>query len=182
LDRPAHWEYKLTLEILRTELDPIALRWEQLKRGMYVRRTVLISSDQVLDWISAKTNENSRMVQAMQPLLHDLNQSWGDPGVPGNDKQIVAVNRLIGGLAAQLLEWEEEVRFAHVPGKYEELVELLRGLGGLHLAQIFRIPAEIAKVFDGKQQPRQHNISLVFALPPNFVNDYKAAIKRVIAS
>jgi hypothetical protein len=182
LDRPAHWEYKLTLEILRTELDPIASRWEQLKRGMYVRRTILISSDQVFEWLSAKTHENSRMVQAMHPLLEDLNQSWGDPGVPGNDKQIVTVSRLIGGLAARLLEWEEEVRFSRVPGNYQELAELLRGLGGLHLAEIFRIPAEIAKVFDEEQPLGRHHITLVFNVPPNFVNDYEAALQRAIAS
>jgi hypothetical protein len=62
LDRPSYWEYKLTLEVLRTDLDPIANRWEQLKRGMYVRRATLISADQALDWLSAKARDNAKMV------------------------------------------------------------------------------------------------------------------------
>jgi hypothetical protein len=182
LDRPPHWEFKLTLEVLRTDLDPIANRWEQLKRGMYVRRATLISADQALDWLSAKARDNAKMVKAFKPLLDDLNKSWGERGVPGNDKQIVGVSRLFGSLAAQLLEWEEEIRFCHLPSKYKELVGMLRGLGGLHLAQIFRIPAEIAKVFEKEDPSGSYHFTLVFELPPNFVRDYEAAMRRAIAS
>jgi hypothetical protein len=80
LDKPEHWEAKLTLEILRSELKPIATRWDQLNRGMYVRRVELIPSDQVLDWVQAMMNNNGKMVEAMRPLLDDLTKSWGDPG------------------------------------------------------------------------------------------------------
>jgi hypothetical protein len=182
LDRPPHWEFKLTLEVLRADLDPIANRWEQLKRGMYVRRGTLISADQALHWLSAKTRDMAKMITAVEPLLDDMNRCWSDPGVPGTDKQIVALSRLFGSLAAQLLEWEEEVRFCHLPSTYEELVELLRGLGGSHLAQIFRIPAEIAKVFEEENPSGSYHFKLVFSLPPNFVSDYEAALRRATAS
>ena len=180
LDKPRYWEYKLTLEILRSELGPIATRWDQLKRGMYVRRATLIPSGEVMDWVNAKMNDNSKMVQAMHPLLDDLRKSWGDPGVPGDEKKIVAVSRLIGGLASRLLEWEEEVRFSHVPSKYQELVDLFHGMGGLHLVEIFRIPAEIARIFEAENPSGYHHVNLVFTVPPNFVNNFKAALKRAM--
>ncbi|MGM4903017.1 HNH endonuclease [Tardiphaga sp. 866_E4_N2_1] len=62
LDRPPHWEYKLTLEILREELGPTAHRWDQLKRGMYVRRATLVSADHALEWLNAAMTDNSKMV------------------------------------------------------------------------------------------------------------------------
>jgi hypothetical protein len=104
LDRPDHWEYKLTLEILRSELGPIATRWDQLKRGMYVRAATLIAPDQIKDWAKAKMNDLSRMVHAMHPLLDDMKKAWGAPGVAGSDEQIAAVSRLIGGLGSRMLE------------------------------------------------------------------------------
>jgi hypothetical protein len=181
LDKPLHWEYKLTAEILRAEFGPVAIRWDQLKRGMYVSRSSLISSDQVLDWLKAKMNDNLKMVNAMHPLLDDLKQAWGDPGFPGNEKHIVAVSRLIGGVAARLLEWEEEIRFSHVPTKYAELADMFKGMGGKHLAEIFRIPAEIAKVFDEENPLSYHHVNLVFTVPPNFMSDFTAAWQRATA-
>jgi hypothetical protein len=59
---------------------------------------------------------------------------------------------------------------------------MLRGLGGLHLAQIFRIPAEITKVFEKEDPSGSYHFTLVFELPPNFVRDYEAAMRRAIAS
>jgi hypothetical protein len=49
------------------------------------------------------------------------------------------------------------------------VVGMLRGLAGLHLGQIFKIPVEIAKVFEKEN-------------PPGFVRNYEAAMQRAIAS
>lgn len=182
LDRPLYWEYKLTAEILRTELGPVATRWDQLKRGMYVRRATLISADHVFDWLFAKMSDNAKMVNAMHPLLDDLARSWGEPGFPGNESEIVGVSRLIGNLARSLLEWEEEVRFCRVPNKYEETANLFHGMGGLHLTQIFRLPAEIAAIFDVERPTGTHNITLVFNVPPDFVENFEAAYRRAHSS
>jgi hypothetical protein len=67
LDRPQFWEFKLTAELLRSELLPIYQRWQQLKQGMYVRKSMIIPADQLPPWLSAKFNDVSKIIQSAIP-------------------------------------------------------------------------------------------------------------------
>jgi len=74
LDRPPRWEFKLTAELLRVELGSIFQRWQQLQRGMYVRKSTIIPPDQLNTWLRAKFDDVSRIIQSLQPLLAELNK------------------------------------------------------------------------------------------------------------
>lgn len=181
LDKPDYWEYKLTAEMLRTELSPIHSRWDQLKRGMYVRATKLITSDQAPDWLHAKVNEVGKLVQAMQPLIDEMHKSWGPQGLPGDDIAIVAVSRLFGGIAGGLLEWEENMRFAHFPDDFREIADTLQGVAGQQIEEIFRMPSELSRIFK-KEEPAGYNyVQLIFQMPPNFEAKFEAAMQRLLS-
>jgi hypothetical protein len=67
-----------------------------------------------------------------------------------------------------------------VPTKYEELVSLFQGIGGLQLEELFKIPAEIARIFETDRPSGYHCFQLEFTLPPNFAKNVEAALRRAV--
>lgn len=181
LDRPPLWEYKLTLEILRTELGAVWTRLDHLKRGLYVRKSNVLQVDQVPHWLGSKFNDVSKSIQAMVPLLVELRKSWGEPGVAGDDKQIVCVCRLIVGVAQNMLEWEEDIRFAYVPDAFHNAMVALHGVGAQQLEEILRIPNELGKTLAEDNPTGTRQIDLVFTMPANFGEDFDAALEHAAA-
>jgi hypothetical protein len=178
LDRPPYWEFKLTAELLRSELGPIYQRWKQLKEGMYVRKSIIVPTDQLPTWLSAKFNDVSKIIQSAKPLLHELTEAFGPPGQPGNDKGILTICRLIVGAAMNLLDWEEEVRFIHVEEKFEDIFMSMRGVAGHQLDQLLRIPNELSKMLATENLEGTQELNLIFTVPDRFEENFNAALRR----
>jgi hypothetical protein len=180
LDRPPHWEFKLTAELLRSELGPVHQRWQQLKQGMYVRKSLIVSVDQVASWFSAKCNDASKIIQSVKPLLDELNKAFGPPGQPGDDRAILTICRLIVAAAANLLEWEEDVRFIHVSDEFRDMLSAMHGAAGRQLDQLVRLPGKLSKVLAMENPKGTHEVTLVFSVPEGFVENFNAACQRAI--
>jgi hypothetical protein len=178
LDRPRFWEFKLTAELLRSELLPIYQRWQQLKQGMYVRKSMIIPADQLPPWLSAKFNDVSRIIKSALPLLEELNKAFGPPSQPGNDIDILTICRLIVAAAKNLLEWEEDVRFIHVDNKFEEDFASMQGVAGHQMDQLLRIPNELSKLLAMDDPKGCHELNLVFTVPDRFVEKFQDALQR----
>lgn len=178
LDRPPLWELKLTTELLRTELGSILQRWQQLKRGMYARKSTIIPVDQLPAWLSAKFHDVSKFIESMNPLLEELNKAFGPPGQPGNDKDILTICRFIVTAARNLLEWEEDVRFVHVDQEYHDIFLSMQGVAAYQLDQLVRIPNELSKIIEMEKPDGLHKLNLVFAMPDGFLDNFNASLNR----
>jgi hypothetical protein len=180
LDRPPLWEFKLAAELLRTGLGPIYQRWQQLKEGMYVRKSTIIPDHELPSWFAARFNDISKFIQSMMPLVKALNEAFGPPGQPGSDKDILATCNLIIATANNLLEWEEDVRFIHVADKYRDVLSTIQGVAGHQLDQLLRIPNELFKLLSLENPEGLHKVELVFTVPDGFVARFDAALKRAL--
>jgi len=178
LDRPSLWEYKLTAELFRNELSPVHSRWQQLTRGLYVRKSTIVPMSEFRDWLSAKIDDASRIVGALTPLLEELMKAYGPLGTPGDDKAIVSASKLIVAAARNLLEWEEDIRFTHVPSEFREAISALQGFAGLQLDELFRLPEEFAKLLAEENPSGVRQISLVFSIPDGAVEAFGTAMDR----
>lgn len=178
LDRPPLWEYKLAVEMFRTEFKPVHARWQQLKRGLYSRRSAIIPLADFSDWMSAKFAESSRAIEALTPLGHDLMASFGPLGVPGDERAIVDTTRMIVAAARNLLEWEEDLRFTHVPIEFRDALVAIRGFAGLQLDELLRIPTELSKILDEENPSGERTVNLVFNLPEGSIEAFGAAMER----
>jgi hypothetical protein len=178
LDRPPLWEYKLTNELLRTDLGSIQKRWQQLKDGMYVRKSTIIPTDQLLVWLSVKFHDAGKIIQSVQPLIAELNKAFGPPGQPGNDEEILTVCRLIVLAARNFLEWEEDVRFSRVEEEYEEIFLSMQGMAARQLDELLRIPNELSKILAMEDPSGMHEVNLVFTVPEGFADNFNAILKR----
>jgi hypothetical protein len=182
LDRPPMWELKLTAELLRSDLGPIYQRWQQLKLGMYVRKSTIIPDHDLPGWFAAKFDDVAKFAQVLMPLVKALNEAFGPPGQPGNDKDILAVCNLIVAMAKNLLEWEEDIRFIHVAEKFRDILSTLQGVTGRQLDQLLRIPNELSDIVALEKPESAYQINLVLTMPDDFLDNFKAALKRALAA
>jgi hypothetical protein len=178
LDKPEFWEYRLTAELLRSEMGAIQTKWKDLKRGLYVRKSANIQFEEISDWLRDKMDYASNTIGAFKELLNELNLSWGPPGKPGNENDILRVCRLITLTATNFLEWEEDLRFDRVPDEFNEVKDILQGTAGVQIDEMMRIPIELSKVFENEKPSGLHKIDLVFSLPDSFGGDVGRAIDR----
>ena len=89
------WEYRLTAEVLRSETSPIIRRWDALQRGLYSRPRVRLAKEECLPWMQDRLSESETIVAALAGLMNkEFAKAWGEPGVAGNDVEIVATCRL----------------------------------------------------------------------------------------
>ena len=90
IDKPADWEYKLTAELLRSQLDPVLSRWRDLEAGLYTKRLTIISAQDATQWLSARFEELERLMVAFRGLVtSELQTSSGPPGCHGNAHDIL---------------------------------------------------------------------------------------------
>ena len=122
IDRPDHWEYRLTAELLRTLLDPILLGWKTLEKGFYAHPLSIIPEADYTTWQSAQLASLTAQVQAIGGIMNGgLRASWGEPGEPGDPHEILRTCRLLAQACDRLLKWEEAVRFVYVSYIFDDV-------------------------------------------------------------
>jgi hypothetical protein len=169
LDKPQFWEYRLTLELLRTGLGGINSRWLALKRGLYTKKLTPIDLPELGEWWRVRFEEASRTARALNILVtEEIPKSWGPDGLPGNELEILETSRLIVAACQRLLEWEEDFQFTSAPTEFAEAMALAHGIAGAQIEEVMRIPVELAKIFETENPSGTHKISLVFRLPKSF--------------
>ncbi len=182
IDKPPHWEYKLTAEVLRIKAGPVLKRWGFLKKKLYSKPVVVIPLSEVMAWLQARHSELSSIVGALGVLVREeFQRAWGEPGLPGSDIEIVAVCGLFADACLSVLEWEESVRFVQLPPEFEGVRELLIGIGGAQLDEVAKIPAYLTELVSGEPMPGEHKLVLTFAFPPDWAERYSAALERAVA-
>lgn len=179
IDKPRFWEYKLTVELLRTELGDVVTKWKRLQRGLIVRNGSIVSPENIFEWIEAKNNDASRIANALHPLLRSLNEAFGPPGHPGDEREILEICRLIVAAAQNLLEWEIEIRFSHVPNKYREVVDAMSGLAGRVLEDILKIVPALSDIASMENPAGYHNIIIALDVPDGYVKRIAAALEKI---
>jgi hypothetical protein len=181
LDKPKYWEQILTSELLRHFLEPVRLRWDALKKGLYALPLKIISVDEYIPWHQVQITMFTNQGQALGGILNgELQQSWGPLGHPGSETEIVRMSKLIKEASEHMLAWEEGVRFVRVPKEFELARNILAGLAGRNLERIFTISAWLAEIPKNPNQPHEYTIK--FDFPERWDEDHAAAIAHAAAA
>jgi len=177
LDKPKFWEHKLTAELLRSSLQPIAKRWDALHRGLYALPARSVETSDYIPWFRAQMPAMSGQVHALAGLVNgELQASWGPPGEPGSEHEIHRLCGLVAEACQRLLEWEEGVRSVVPPDEFTEAHRLLVGIGGRFINEIARIPDFLAAIFSADDPSGSHELMLVFDLPDRWADDLERAL------
>ena len=179
IDKPDHWEYKLTIELLRTRMAPLLRRWQALEKGLYTKPAVIVTIAEIGDWFQARFSEIQKIADAFSGLVNDeLPRAWGAPSEPGSETEILQVCDLLVECAQRVVQWGETTCFAALPSEFDEAQALLMGSARSFIEQLARIPKEMGAIFDQDRPSGVHKISLVLTLPDEWSDKFRRAVKR----
>lgn len=183
-DQLPFWEFRLTAEALRHHLAKPLREWSDLSSGLYIRKRTTLEEMQMFSWISEKSSEAVDIIDALCRLCTDeLKRSWGEPGVPGDPREIVHVCKRIADVVAAAVQWEEEVKFLNPPTEFTALVNMFQGTLGRNIERIIRISQGLDDGVDWAEEhpdePRVINLDLVIDLPPNWAENASAELTRI---
>lgn len=180
LEKGDLWEYRLTAEVLRFEMEPVLHRWNALKRELYTLPSTRVSKEEFLPWIGIKIKEISTITHSFSELINkEFAIAWGKPGIPGNDTKIIATARLFSEMCQSALKWEESVRFSFLEEAFEELQKLLKGTAGKILDEAAKIPEFLGETFNNSSVEGEFKLDLVLKLPDGWSENVSSALERL---
>lgn len=109
----------------------------------------------------------------------ELARSWGEPGIAGNDIDIVSTCRLFGEVCASTLAWEEEVRFSSVDECFTEVRDLFIGVAGTLIENAEKIPEFLTETIAPRPESGEFKLSLTISTPDGWSDAVSAAMERV---
>lgn len=172
------WEYKLTSEVLRSELTPVLRRWGAFQRKLYSKPLFRVGLNDSLNWILDRIGEIQNITESFDALLNvEFARAWGEPGVAGVDTDIVEVARLFAGACLAALDWEEAVRFTRVHEVFAPVKDLFIGTAGGIIDEAAKLPAFLACMLSDNPKG-EYVLSLMLKLPSGWGDDVKAAFDR----
>jgi len=181
------WEYRLSAELLREKLKSPVRKWRDLRDGLYTRRLDQLPAGEAMGWFQTKIREASGFLEPLQELYTKrLSQSWGKPGEPGDVEEITHVCSLIGGMAEELVRWEEDVAFTRLPDEFEGLRKGLSGAAGHQLDELAKVPDVLEYGIDQavdapKGKPTVITHTIVFGLPQDWSENLHREFEKLNA-
>ena len=140
LDMPPYWEYRLTAEIFRHLSSPTFRKLRDLKDGLYTEFREKLGLEEFFYWHSERWQETQVLLRPIEPLITRLNASWGKPGVPGDAQEILHICSFLNRSFAQIVSFEERLRFTRVPPEAEIVKELMQNILGSQIEKLSSIP------------------------------------------
>lgn len=182
IDKPYAWEYRLVTELLRSKLHPILKRWDALEKGLYVLPFSRISENEASEWFGSTMDEIAALVPALATIItEEIPRAWGAPGVPGSEAEILRACNLFIEACQSILAWEERVRFSRLPSEFQDVQELLYGIGALQIDAVKVVPDELAKPFNVEEPTGEYSIMITFDLPNGWADQVDRAFKKAIS-
>jgi hypothetical protein len=168
LDQPEHWEYLLTIELMRSRLSPVKREFDDLKRGLIFRPSKVLDNTQFTPWFRQKINDLQALLRLlMGASIEELPASWGSPGQPGDAVEILrAIDKINLGYR-NLLDWEIDVYFTKFSDNLEPIRLKMQGWAKHLSLQVEHLAKEISKIFDESKPSGIFNIEIVFTPPPS---------------
>ena len=183
IDQSNFWEYRLTIELLRTRLGPVIFRWKELQNGQYTKTLTPVPMGQMPDWCKGHLDELQDITSGITNIMNErLSAAWGLPGQPGDAEQIRQACEAFTDCAQRALHWEEAIRFASVSPYFKDVRELLIGIAGRVLIQMERVYEELSRIFLQDEPSGTFNISLTVDLPDGWATRFNAAMDKAITS
>lgn len=122
--QPDGWEYRLFSEVLSSGLRDCKNEKYDFIYGIALSPSTYLESQNVIDYIQAKTNDMLRRVDALGTLIRKvLPTAFGDPGVPGDaDLIIYAANKFVD-VYRSIINWSLEFNTIATEDIYNGLIK-----------------------------------------------------------
>ncbi len=186
LDKPNGWEWRLTAELMKYYNSPLFRKLNDLKEGLYLKNPTTIEADYAFKWIQDRLNEMSRIVSPAGNLLDRLSKSWGEPGKPGDIKEIHHVTKLFKEYLEHIISFEEKIRFVNIPDKYQNLLFLFQDLIGSQVMKLASLPEDLDEIVtianSMDNETNEHRVirkEFVFELPKDWEKKFNKELRKL---
>lgn len=179
IEKEPYWEYLLTAQMMRDEVQPHLRRANALRRGLYIKQCTRVPKSASFYWISDRSSEISNLVRALSALAStELAMAWGAPGVPGDDERIVETVRLFSELCKSAIAIEESIRFSCLHSEFEDVHNLFMGVTVGLLEHVERIPNFLLETISSKPTSGEYELVLKMELPDGLAEAVSEAIEQ----
>ncbi|MFZ3484770.1 hypothetical protein [Sphingomonas sp. 3-13AW] len=178
-DKPDAWEYRLTVEVLQTEMAPTIQRWDALKRGLYSKPTSRIAEDASLAWLKDRLDEVTSLTGSFSALANEeFAKAWGEPGQPGDAAAIVSTSKLFAEMCAGALAWEERVRFTILDDVFDPTRRLFIGIAGTFIGEAVKLPSFIKSILDDEDSRGTQTLDMALTCPDGWLEQVEASLQE----
>lgn len=169
-EKKSFWEMHLTAALLRTRMQTIYQKFNEIQNGYVFRKTTRYSVKEFIEWFQNTSADMLRIVDIAKMLyLEEMEKSWGPPGKPGSIYHIKSFADNIASLCGELLEWEIVLQSIVAPDELQQVPKLMKGWSNLIIDEFTKLPDLLSTSFSeeniAKKVPIE--IQLVFEVPPN---------------
>jgi Domain of unknown function (DUF4062) len=187
LEQPKAWEYRLFGQVLSDEVEASEDLLRQHQLGILLGPGERAPSEGMGHWIGTQIAELERIVAAADILINQsLQEAFRPPGTPGDIAEIVFVARQLGAAHRHAVEWSQRLRRAHVPERFESLINemakfsdnVIEQLGNFGPNVLRQLEEGLANLPGPGEEPRVVTVSLVFQLS-NF-DSYQQEFRRLM--
>lgn len=178
-ERPFAWEYKLTAELLQSNLAPIKRRFTELQRGLVYKKTTAIQGAEFIHWARSKCDDIANLINIVSVVINEeIPASWGPPGIPGDPLEIKHAVDKLSSVCAELVEWETDVRFAAVPPVVMGFKQKMEGWTLQAFDELYSSPDKLIEPFNQPNPKGIYNIQLIFT-EPSGLREAMAELQRL---
>ncbi|HEX2580577.1 MAG TPA: hypothetical protein VHL08_01205 [Dongiaceae bacterium] len=186
IDKPKGWEFRFVAELMRYLNKRHFKRLKNLQAGHYYSPRPRVQRDQFFNWIQECTHTMSNLMGPLVGLMDRLTASLGVPGEPGDIEEMHDVCVLIRDALAVIVDFEESLRFAHIPVEGEALRTVLMNAIGSNAVKLAEIPKNLDEVVamiethhgGTVKNPLVVHFTLTFDLPDDFTERFDEALRQ----
>lgn len=146
IDKPEGWEWRFVAELMRYLNKPMFKRLKNLQAGHYYNPQPRVERDQFLGWVMERAHIMPNLVRTLGGLIDRLNTSWGMPGEPADIEEMHDVCVLIRDNLSVIIDFEESVKFAHIPNVGKAIQSILLNAIGPNAARLSELPDKLDEV------------------------------------
>lgn len=169
LEKPDYWEYKLTVELLRTRIKQVEKKFNELDNGLFFTKLIRPTSFDYFKSISPRFGDLNNLVQLMGKIVNDeFSKSWGPPGIAGNPYEIKEVADKFYAACVSAFDWELEMSSYDPPDDFKYLNSLMKGCGRVIFDSVRELPDKLEEPFLVENpQAGTYKIAFEFMSPVN---------------
>ena len=126
IEKPFMWEYKFLAHVLKYEFEKLKTSRWNFKYGLFNDHTYSMEPTTLLDDISEKLNEITKITSFLEVLInHTIQDAIGEPGTPSDLEMMIYASRQLASLYCKLIEWGLYFKSLYADEIFDNLLHLL---------------------------------------------------------
>lgn len=177
-DKPDHWEYIATAELLDHFLKPAMQKADALRRGLYSKPLTAMEAADSFRWIALKSAELINVVDSLKALFGELMEAWAPLGTPPDPQRLIRACELYGNCATRLVDIAEEAKFSHPPEVLQGSTNLMKEGALWPVDRLTELSKFLRGIVGTPGAQGTYEFTMTVDLPPDWEKNFSKEIRK----